>query len=68
MRVLLVDDSKVIRRMQENQLTELGGTNIIHANDGQEALDVLEMCGPKESMATSCQYSSEFYTMAQLFG
>lgn len=41
MKILLVDDSKVIRRMQENQLGELGVTDIIHANDGEEALNIL---------------------------
>lgn len=41
MKVLLVDDSKVIRRMQENQLNELGVSDIIHADDGKQALEVL---------------------------
>lgn len=46
MRILLVDDSAVIRRMQENQLNELGVTDIIHAADGEEALKTLALNMP----------------------
>lgn len=42
MKVLLVDDSSTMRRIQKTQLQGLGITNIIEASDGREALDVLQ--------------------------
>lgn len=45
MKVLLVDDSTTMRRIQQNQLNELGITSILHAGDGKQALDVLQRNG-----------------------
>lgn len=39
MKVMLVDDSKTMRRIQVNQLNGLGITDIVEAENGQEALD-----------------------------
>ena len=39
MKVLLVDDSSTMRRIQKNQLSELGVTDIVEAENGKEALD-----------------------------
>ncbi len=39
MRVLLVDDSTTMRRIQQNQLNGLGITDIIQAEDGRDALE-----------------------------
>jgi len=41
MRILLVDDSRTIRNIQKNVLAQLGYTDIIEANDGVEALQLL---------------------------
>lgn len=41
MNILLVDDSNTMRRIQENQLKELGISNILHAEDGKAALKML---------------------------
>ncbi len=41
MRVLLVDDSATMRRIQKNQLTTIGITDVLEAGDGSEALKVL---------------------------
>lgn len=40
--MLLVDDSNTMRRMQKNQLTQLGQDNLLEAENGQIALEVLE--------------------------
>lgn len=42
MRMLLVDDSVTMRRIQKTQITGLGVTDIIEAGDGQEALNMLK--------------------------
>ncbi|GBU22010.1 chemotaxis protein CheY [Fibrobacteres bacterium R8-0-B4] len=42
MRMLLVDDSVTMRRIQKTQITGLGITDIIEAGDGQEALGKLK--------------------------
>ncbi len=42
MRVMLVDDSRTIRNIQKNVLSQLGHTDILEAGDGIEALGVLE--------------------------
>lgn len=42
MRMLLVDDSVTMRRIQKTQLTGLGVADIIEAGDGQEALNKLK--------------------------
>jgi two-component system chemotaxis response regulator CheY len=41
MKVLLVDDSSTMRRIQINQLTALGITDIVEAENGQDGLDKL---------------------------
>ncbi|MDD5675092.1 MAG: response regulator [Chitinivibrionales bacterium] len=41
MRILLVDDSSTMRRIQKTQLTNLGVTDIFEAGDGEAALGVL---------------------------
>ncbi len=40
MKILLVDDSTTMRRIQKNQLAGLGITDIVEAENGQEALSV----------------------------
>ncbi len=42
MKVLLVDDSSTMRRIQKTQLTNLGISEIIEAGDGEDALGKLE--------------------------
>lgn len=42
MRILLVDDSATMRRIQKNQLAGLGVSDIVEAADGDEALDKLK--------------------------
>jgi len=41
MKVLLVDDSSTMRRIQTNQLNALGVTTIVEAENGQDGLDKL---------------------------
>jgi len=41
MRVLLVDDSSAMRRIQRTQLNNMNITDIIEAGNGKEALDML---------------------------
>lgn len=38
MRILLVDDSSTMRRIQKNTLEKLGHTDIVEAGDGADAL------------------------------
>jgi len=42
MKVLLVDDSVTMRRIQKTQIGSLGITDVIEAGDGQEALGKLK--------------------------
>ncbi|MCA9251884.1 MAG: response regulator [Phycisphaerales bacterium] len=42
MKVMLVDDSRTIRNIQKNVLSQLGHTDILEAGDGVEALKILE--------------------------
>lgn len=42
MKVLLVDDSKTMRRIQRTQLSDIGVYDIVEASDGEEALTVLQ--------------------------
>lgn len=42
MKILLVDDSNTMRRIQKNTLEKLGHTDVIEAQDGVEALDKLK--------------------------
>lgn len=42
MKILLVDDSATMRRIQKTQLGGLGVTDIVEAGNGDEALGVLE--------------------------
>lgn len=41
MKILLVDDSTTMRRIQKTQLNNLGVSDVIEAGDGQEGLQVL---------------------------
>lgn len=41
MRVLLVDDSATMRRIQKNQLNSIGISDVLEAGDGMEALSVV---------------------------
>jgi two-component system chemotaxis response regulator CheY len=41
MKIMLVDDSNTMRRIQRNQLGSLGMTDVVEASNGEEALDVL---------------------------
>jgi len=41
MKILLVDDSTTMRRIQKTQLSNLGITDIVEAGDGIEGLEVL---------------------------
>ncbi len=41
MKILLVDDSRTIRNIQKNVLSEIGHTDIVEAADGVEALSKL---------------------------
>lgn len=42
MRILLVDDSDTMRRIQKTQLAGLGMKDIVEATDGEDALNVLD--------------------------
>jgi two-component system chemotaxis response regulator CheY len=46
MKVMLVDDSRTIRNIQKNVLSQLGHTDILEAGDGLEALKLLETDTP----------------------
>jgi two-component system, chemotaxis family, chemotaxis protein CheY len=41
MKILLVDDSGVMRRIQKNHLSQLGQTDIVEASNGKMAYDML---------------------------
>lgn len=41
MKILLVDDSATMRKIQKRLLVEMGYTDILEANNGKEALDIL---------------------------
>jgi two-component system, chemotaxis family, chemotaxis protein CheY len=43
MKLLLVDDSSTMRRIQKNQLTALGVSTIVEADDGAKALEALSV-------------------------
>ncbi|MGM0444489.1 MAG: response regulator [Fibrobacterota bacterium] len=42
MKVLLVDDSSTMRRIQANQLKQLGVTDVVQAENGKDALQKLQ--------------------------
>ncbi len=42
MKILLVDDSNTMRRIQKNTLKQIGYDNVIEAGDGVEALEALK--------------------------
>ena len=46
MRVLLVDDSSTMRRIQTNQLNALGITEVVEAENGQDGIDKLAKSMP----------------------
>jgi len=41
MKILLVEDSKLTRKMEVNSLKEIGFTNIIDAENGEDAINKL---------------------------
>jgi two-component system, chemotaxis family, chemotaxis protein CheY len=45
MKILLVDDSNTMRRIQRNTLEKLGHTDVTEAQDGADALDKLKSGG-----------------------
>jgi len=45
MKILLVDDSTTMRRIQKNTLEKIGHTDVTEAGDGQEALTKLAAGG-----------------------
>ena len=47
---MLVDDSTTMRRIQENQLAQLGVKDVVHAENGQDALDKLPASMPVDVM------------------
>ncbi len=52
MKILLVDDSSTMRRIQINVLSKLGAHELREAADGVEALKVLEDDGPFDLVIT----------------
>ncbi len=42
MKILVIDDDTTMRRIIKNLLSQIGFTNIIEAEDGQAALDILQ--------------------------
>jgi len=46
MRILLVDDSATMRRIQKTQINGLGITDVVEASDGNEALEKLKSSMP----------------------
>jgi two-component system chemotaxis response regulator CheY len=44
-RILLVDDSNTMRRIQKNTLEKLGFTDVVEAQDGADAVGKLSMMG-----------------------
>ncbi len=46
MKIMLVDDSRTIRNIQKNVLSQLGHSDILEAGDGVEALRVLRQVRP----------------------
>jgi len=46
MKIMLVDDSTTMRRIQKTQINSLGITDIVEAGDGEEALKVLQQNMP----------------------
>jgi two-component system chemotaxis response regulator CheY len=42
MRILVVDDSSTMRRIIKNDLKELGFSNVITADDGREAWEIIQ--------------------------
>ncbi|MFP4163198.1 MAG: response regulator [Chitinispirillaceae bacterium] len=50
MKLLLVDDSVTMRRIQKTQLTNLGVSEVIEAGDGEEALGKLQSNMPIDTI------------------
>ena len=46
MKILLVDDSATMRRIQKTQLNNLGISDIVEAGDGSQALEILQQNMP----------------------
>ena len=51
MKILLVDDSKTMRNIQKKVLEGLGGTEFLEANDGVEALGIINTGQHKFNLA-----------------
>lgn len=47
MRIMLIDDSKTMRKIQRNILTQLGYTELEEACDGQDALSKMAAFNPE---------------------
>ncbi len=47
MKILLVDDSRTIRNIQKNVLSQLGFNDVMEAADGVEALKQIAACKPE---------------------
>jgi two-component system, chemotaxis family, chemotaxis protein CheY len=50
MKIMLVDDSQTMRRIQKTQLSNLGLTDILEADNGEEALSVLKQSMPVDAI------------------
>ncbi|MBD3344731.1 MAG: response regulator [Chitinivibrionales bacterium] len=50
MKILLVDDSAIMRKIQKTQLSGMGITDVVEAGDGQQALDKLESSMPVDTI------------------
>jgi two-component system chemotaxis response regulator CheY len=50
MKVLLVDDSMTMRRIQRQQLSELGISEVVEASNGKEALEMVAANWPLDLM------------------
>jgi two-component system chemotaxis response regulator CheY len=46
MKIMLVDDSNTMRRIQKTQLANLGISDVVEAENGEDALNTLETKGP----------------------
>ncbi len=46
MKIMLVDDSRTIRNIEKNVLSQMGYTDIMEAGDGVEAMALMATCMP----------------------
>jgi len=64
MRILVVDDMLTMRKIIGQQLKALGATNILEANDGTTAWEVLE----REALSKPIQFIISDWNMPQMKG